>query len=84
MLNNADEHQFWQLLNLINSVFSKHQVIIQNLQFEDNIMRISLKIKNFEWLSKIERELIAQSLEVKQKKAAMNQNQVDAILEVTW
>ncbi|MDX2345914.1 MAG: type II secretion system protein GspL [Legionella sp.] len=81
--NTADtQSRFWFLLNQLSRCFSNHALVIEHIEFQDQMLSVRLVAKDFSVLEAFELQLKKQAVVVNQVEAVTRGNQVVSTLEL--
>lgn len=81
--NNVSESRFWFLLNQFARGMDRTLVNVEQLQYQNKILTVTLVSPDFQKLEQLENKLKSYQLLVKQTQAATNNQQVVATLELS-
>ncbi|MFY7698220.1 MAG: type II secretion system protein GspL [Legionella sp.] len=81
--NKHNDERLWQLLETLAAALKGQQVRLQQLEFKNSILTISLCSQDFAALERFETKLHQLTVKITQKQASSNEQQVTAVLELT-
>lgn len=81
-LSQGEQNIFWELLNHLAKSYEQNNTIIQQLNYQDGRLIVSLTCDDFSTLESLQKKLQGEGLLVRQVKAATKEGQVIATLEL--
>lgn len=79
---NGSDRSLWSLLNILSQAVKQNTAEIQQIQFQNKTMQVTLLTKDFDTLEALQTALKKASVQVKQTEATSKDDKVMAILEL--